>query len=297
MSTLMKKIFLCIIGVLAALAAWSVVEIVMLFQEHFPSYLLFSIVLGIMFGIFMGGFFGTSEGIILADKSKRIKGIITGVIVGMIGGIIGFLIGQAALFIIGDQLIHSMKRFNTIGFPISRSIGWASLGIFIGIAEGIRAKSLNKIKVGIIGGLIGGALGGLALEYIRLILADSIMIARLIGFLIFGFFIGLFYGLVEKRLSYGILRLLNGKFKGKEFLINQRKIKIGSSKKNDITLSDYEQIADFHAQIRTKKTNVIIKNLTTKVPVTVNDDIINEHKLKIEDVIKIGNAKFLFKYR
>ena len=297
MSTSMKRVLLCVIGVLAGLAAWSILEIVMLYQESFPSYLIFSIALGITIGLFMGGFFGSSEGIFLSNKAKMIKGMITGAIVGMIGGIIGFLVGQGALFVIGNTLIHSMKRFNSIGIPLSRSIGWAVLGMFIGIIEGVRAKSFKKIKVGIIGGLIGGAIGGLVVEYLRLFMPENLLIARMVGIMVFGFFIGLFYGFVEKSLSSGILRLLNGKFKGKEFLINQRKLKIGSSKKNAIVLSGYENIEDSHALVVTKKHNVIIKNLVSRAPVNVNDRVISEHLLKLNDVIKIGTAKFLFKFR
>ena len=121
MSTSVKRLFLCIIGILAGIASWAVIEIIIIFQVHFPSYLIFSITLGVCVGVFTSGFFGSSEGLFLAEKSKIIKGIITGAFVGMIGGIIGFLIGQASLFIIGERLIHSMKQFKMIGLPISRT--------------------------------------------------------------------------------------------------------------------------------------------------------------------------------
>jgi len=296
MSTTMKKIFLCLIGILAGLAAWPFAEIILVFQSSFVSYLLFSIILGMIFGLVMGAFFCTTEGVVLSDMSKLFSGILVGAIVGVIGGIIGFLVGQGALFIIGDKIIHSMKKVRLIGYPISRAIGWSFLGIFIGMTEGVRAGSLKKIIIGIIGGFFGGAFGGLALEYSRLLI-PSIIIARLIGLLIFGFFIGLFYGFVEKSLSFGVLRLLNGEFKGKEFLINQRKVKIGASGWNDIKLKEYEDVESRHAVVYAKKDDLFIKGLDNKNPVKVNDDIIREHKLKMEDVIKIGSAKFLYKFK
>lgn len=296
MSSFMKKVFLCLIGIIAGLAAWPFAETAMVYQAYFPSFLIFSIVVGLIFGLFMGGFFATSEGIILADKSKIFKGMLTGALVGLIGGIIGFLAGQFSLFIIGQMLIHSMRSFNKIGLPISRAVGWAVLGIFIGITEGVRSSSMKKISIGIIGGFLGGAFGGLASELIKQVI-PNVLFARLIGLLIFGFFIGLFYGFVEKRLSYGVLRLLNGIYKGKEYLINQKKLKIGLSPKNDVTLSEYNDIHEYHAQVQVKHDDVYIKNMNKVIPVKVNDQSISEYLLKFGDVIKIGEAKFLYKYR
>jgi hypothetical protein len=296
MSVGIKRIFLCLIGVIAGIASWPLAELALQMQGLFPSYLIFSIFLGVLFGIVIGGFFCSTEGIVQNDRSKMIIGIITGAIIGLIGGIIGFLIGQGVLFILGQSLIHSTKNFNLIGQPLSRSVGWAILGIFIGVTEGVRSMSFKKIRIGILGGLIGGVVGGLALEYIRFVISNM-MIARLIGLIIFGFFIGLFYGFIEKGLSYGILRLLNGIYKGKEYLINQRKIKIGAGKSNDIVLGDYEDIDKNHAVIYVKKKDLYIKRISKKYPVYVNDEQISEYRLKLEDVIKIGQAKFFYKYK
>jgi hypothetical protein len=296
MSTLMRRIFLCAIGIIAGLAAWPFAETTLLFQTQFPSYLVFSVFLGMIFGLIMGGFFGTSDGIIMSAKSNILSGAIFGILVGIVGGIIGFIIGQAALFIIGDMLVHSAKSFNTIGFPISRAIGWAFLGVFIGMIDGVRSRSFDKIKVGIIGGIIGGFLGGLALEYSRLVI-PGILFARLIGLVVFGLFIGFAYGFVENRLSFGVLRLLNGKYKGTEFLINQKKMKIGSSDKNSIVLLGYDKISDTHAELSLKGDSVVIKKASPKTIISVNDDKIDEHQLLMDDVVEIGSAKFLYKFK
>ncbi len=296
MSILIRRIYLCVIGMLAGLAAWPFAETALLFQNGFSSYLFFSIFLGIIFGFIMGGFFGTSDGIITSIKRNIISGAVHGALIGIAGGIIGFLIGQAALFIIGDSLIHTTKSFRTIGFPLSRAIGWAFLGIFIGMVDGVRSRSFDKIKVGLIGGIIGGFLGGLVLEYLRL-LVPSIMLARLTGLVIFGLCIGLFYGFVENQLSYGVLRLLNGKYKGKEFLINQRKMKIGSTDKNTIVLPGYDKISETHAELISKGDNVTIVSHSPKTVISVNDDKVEQHQLILDDVIQIGSAKFIYKFK
>ncbi len=133
MSILMRRIFLCAIGLLAGLAAWPVIETVLLFQKNFSSYLIFSVFLGAIYGLLMGSFFGTTEGIILSIKRRIWTGMITGFLVGIIGGVMGFLIGQSSLFIIGEFFIRSNYSFNNFGLPLSRALGWAFLGIFIGI--------------------------------------------------------------------------------------------------------------------------------------------------------------------
>lgn len=297
MSVFLRRLFFCVTGMLAGLAVWPVAETILLFQPAFSSYLVFSVILGMVFGLIMGGFFGSSDGIIMSVKSSTLSGIIHGALIGIAGGAAGFLTGQAVLFIIGDYFIQSMRSFNTIGMPVSRAIGWAILGIFIGIVDGVRSRSMNKVKVGIIGGIIGGFLGGLALEYIRLY-TPGMAFSRLAGLLIFGLFIGFFYGLIENRLSFGVLRLLNGKYKGKEFLINERNMTIGVSEKNTIPVSGYKDINDTHAELQMKGGEIIISPAGSKNPVIVNDDKITKpQQLRMEDVVKIGSAKFVYLYK
>ena len=294
MSTLARRLIICCLGVLAGIAAWPVAEVILMYQRIFPSYLIFSIVLGAAFGFILGAFFGSFAGITSSVKPRIGSGAITGALVGLVGGAAGFFIGQGVLFLAGELLFSSYKSFNRIGLPVARAIGWGFLGIFVGMTEGIRAGSLKKIQVGILGGFIGGIPGGFALEYSRLLFPE-IIYARLAGFIILGLLIGFFYSLVEKRLAYGVLRVLNGCFKGKEFLIAQKKLKIGKSAKNEISLADYAEVADVHAVLLIKGHDLLLKPADPKFPVHVNEDKITEHPLKYEDVIKIGSARLYYK--
>ncbi len=296
MSTFLRKLVFCVIGLLSGLAAWPVAELLLMLQPQFPSYLVFNICLGMVFGAVMGGFLGSNEGITLSIKPKIIPGIITGTLVGIIGGAAGFLIGQGALLISGTMIFPSNKMLIAIGIPISRAIGWACLGMFIGTVEGVRARSGTKIKIGLIGGLIGGLLGGIALESFRIHFPDFFF-ARMIGLLILGLLIGLFYGLFEKRFSRGVLKLLNGKLKGKEYLLVQKNIKMGTSRKADIHLSEYKRIADMHANLKITKGEIFISNIDKKNKVLVNEIETKEHQMKFEDIVQIGSAKFLFFYK
>ena len=295
MSTFLRKLIFALIGLLAGLAAWPVTEVILYFQALFPSYLIFSVAQGVCVGGVMGGFFGSIESITLSKRGSIIPSVFMGSIIGIFGGLIGFLIGQGVLSLVVDYSLSS-QIFTNWGIPISRITGWTCLGLFIGSVEGIRSMSWIKIKVGIAGGLIGGLLGGLSLEFLRLLIPE-IMYARLVGLLIMGTLIGVFYSLIEHRYSNGVLKLLNGKLKNKEFLIVNKLTKIGSSGQSDILLKDYTGIADFHAEIFSRNNKILIANLDSKSPVIVNEYRIKEHLLKYEDIIHIGTAKLLFFYK
>jgi len=294
MSSSAKRFIICTLGILGGLAAWPAAEVILLYQASFPSYLIFSLIQGSALGLFLGIFFGSAEGIISSDKTRGIKGIMTGAFVGLAGGAIGMLIGQAVLFLLRSTLFTSFRSFNFVGLHLARALGWAAMGVFIGMIEGIRALSGRKISVGILGGFSGGLLGGVVYEYLSF-LFPSAFFARLAGLTVLGLLIALFYALIEKRLSPGVLRLLNGSLKGKEFFINQRRLRIGSSVKNDICLKNYEGVAERHAVIRFKRDDVHIEESKGENPVFVNDQKVKSRTLKYEDVLRIGSAKFFFK--
>jgi len=238
--------------------------------------------------------FGTAEGITSRIKSRIPPGLLLGALIGLAGGAVGLLAGQAALWLFGEAALRSYRSFRTVVLPVSRAIGWAVLGLFVGVGEGVRAASIKKAGVGAIGGLVGGLAGGFALEYAAL-LFPRLAFPRLLGFLILGLAIGVFYGLVERGLSYGVLRLLAGPLKGKEFLLNQRRLNIGQARSNQIALPDY-QMAERQAQIRIRRGEVSLVNLEPRVAVLVNERKVEEIKLKYGDVLAIGPARLFFKY-
>lgn len=296
MTTLVRRLIILALGILAGVCVWPAAELVLTLQGGFPSYLAFLAVLGALVGALMGVFFGAAEGITSRIKARIPNGILLGAIVGLVGGAVGALVGQAALWIIGGMILRSYANFQWVVLPVSRSIGWAVLGMFVGAGEGIRAASPKKIIVGVIGGLIGGLVGGAALEYSRLLL-PHIIVSRLIGLVILGLAIAFFYALIEQGMSFGVLRILTGDLKGKEFLINQGKMRIGSSRRSEIALPSYDDLADVQAQIRIKGGEVILTNLQPAVQLTVNERKVQEQKLKLGDVIKLGSAKIFYKYQ
>jgi hypothetical protein len=90
--------------------------------------------------------------------------------------------------------------------------------------------------------------------------------------------------------------VLTGALKGKEFLLNQNRMRIGSSRRNEIALAAYAGLAERQAQLRVRRGEVFLSNLEPKLPVLVNERKIQEQKLKYGDVIRIGPARLFYKY-
>lgn len=293
--SLITRIFIFgVVGILAGALAWPFAELVLYFQADFTTLLLFNIVLGISVGLFMGAVFGSSEGIISVSGLKIKTGIITGIVTGVIGGLVGFVAGQAALLLLGTTFFHSTAGFQKFGFPISKAVGWATFGMCIGMAHGIRSKSASKIRNGIIGGLIGGLFGGLVVEYINVISPQSSYV-RLAGFALLGLLIGIFYGFIENKLAKASLLLLSGRYKDKEFPLTQRVTNIGKSPRTEIGLKGYTQVADVHTIIKQEGNNFVMTDAGTKAGTFINDDKTKKMKLKDGDVIRVGDAQFLFR--
>lgn len=295
MSTWMKRLIICGLGLLAGVIAWPAMDLFIRHQAIFPSFLVFSLASGAVFGLVFGLVFGTGEGMIAGSNRRIVRGALWGAALGSAGGTLGFLVGQGVLFALGEHMLQTEEAVRLVGLPLARATGWAVLGVFVGAAEGVRAWSGRKLAVGIVGGLVGGFSGGAAIEYGQL-LYPRLPVVQLAGLVLFGVLVALFYSLVERQLSLGVLRLLNGRYKGKEFVLNQRRIVVGSADSSDIMLPGYKGVAERHAELRLRNRELYIGPLDEKTPVHVNDDRVTERILKFEDVIRIGAARLFFRH-
>lgn len=299
MTLFVRRVILTGLGLVAGLLAWPLSEAIVASQGAFSSLLLYTIISGAAIGLTFGAVFGSAPGIYLSRTRRILTGIGWGAMIGSLGGATGFLIGQAVLLVLGEHLAVPGSSLYTYAIPLARAVGWAILGAFAGASEGFRARSRLKIQAGSIGGLLGGALGGSAVEYGR-ILTGAVPAARLAAFLLLGVAIALCYALVERRLSFGVLRLLNGPWKGREFIINQRSIRIGTADSCDVAVSGYSKLAANHLSIEVRGKDLYA--VAADKPIRVNDEQYRSGDkaepagpLKFEDVIAAGEAKFLYR--
>lgn len=295
MTMFFRRLIIAGLGLLGGLAAWPALQLLLQQQTAFPSFLLFSLVSGALFGLLFGAFFSSSAGIIARRMDRLFIGMGIGALIGAAGGAVGFLIAQRVFLFFGERLALSDGELQAVGLPVSRALGWAVLGTFIGTAEGFRIRSWRKIVTGVVGGFLGGLLGGAVLELLRSLFPGA-GIASFIGLVVLGLSIGFAYSIIERRMSYGVLRVLNGPHKGKEFILNQDRALVGSGRRSHVLLPDYEGIEPVHAVLTARNNELTIQPEIAGDSVTVNDESLNERVLKFEDVIKLGDAKLLYKH-
>ncbi|MDA3948960.1 MAG: VWA domain-containing protein [Spirochaeta sp.] len=288
MSHLIRRLVYLAMGALAGVAVWPVMETLLVYQSAFSSYLLFSIASGVAFGVVMGAFFGAVDGMVAGSLQRILSGGAFGALLGALGGAGGFVLGQGMLFLLGAA--------DPVSVIVARVIGWTILGSAVGVSEGVRRRSLRRGLVGLGGGLLGGALGGVVVEVLPLYLDAAY--ARPVGLVVYGLAVTGAYGLVERRYTIGVLRLLNGLYKGKEFILNQRRITVGSDRRADVFLSGYRRIAPQHAELREERGELVLYPNSAKESVERNDEAIDESGsgiLKYGDVLRFGNAALIFR--
>jgi len=121
------------------------------------------------FGICFGGVMGAAEGLFNKDKGRLLYGFVLGAILGLVSGLITGLIAQFVFgFILSFAPTYSNPSFALVMF--ARIIGWAVLGLLIGVSHGIKENTIGDVKFGFIGGIIGGSIGGLLFDPLSLVI-------------------------------------------------------------------------------------------------------------------------------
>ncbi len=312
------------LGIAGGLAAWPLMELMIHVQGSFSGYLGYTAASGAIFGFIFGAFIGGAEGIIASRGRRILTGTLAGALIGAAGGALGFVTGQGVLFLVGDRIAATTIDIQRVALPVGRAIGWAILGACVGAAGGIRSIAGRKILIGALGGFVGGIAGGAVVEYGRLLFVAA-PAARLVGLILLGALIGLAYAWIEKRLSFGVFRILNGPYKSREFILNQRKMTIGTLSRCDIPLPapdgrptaegkkqppplasspkagrarGYRGVEPTHCRVLVRGRNLYLQPVQGAV--RLNDEKVTGegetrgNPLKFDDVIACGEVKFLY---
>jgi predicted component of type VI protein secretion system len=86
-------------------------------------------------------------------------------------------------------------------------------------------------------------------------------------------------------------------FKGKEFMLNQRRLSVGAAPSSDVPLFDYRRVMERHALLIASGQDLALVPEDSQNEVKHNDRKVPENgvgPLKYGDVIQIGNAKLLY---
>jgi len=250
--------------------------------------------IGLFFGVVggcIGLCLGAVEGIMGRVYEKAVISGLIGLAIGFAGGFVGGLLGQIIFsVVIGDA------EPGLIQLVFARTIGWAAVGLFVGLGQGVAVRSTRKILNGLLGGLIGGAVGGLLFDFVGAFVVGG-EASRAIAITVLGACAGAAIGMVEELAKQAWLRIVQGPLAGKEFILYHAVTTIGSSPKCEITIPKDPSILPQHCAIRTAGRGYALDSVDERSPAIVNGQPARQAALRDGDQIQLGHTVLLYSER
>ncbi|HEY3297165.1 MAG TPA: FHA domain-containing protein [Armatimonadota bacterium] len=255
-----------------------------------------------IFGVFVGLGIGSVNGLSGGSVFRLKRDALYGGACGLLGGIVGIIYGQA---IFGSLYIEQATGSASAAGPLiflwnvaARALGWAFIGLFIGVSQGLPSKSAKTARHGAVGGFIGGLIGGMLFQILPFIPPfgenEGIM-ARGISFTVTGGFIGLFIGLVQSLMRQAWIRVVAGRNEGQEYIISKSRTTIGRDELSDIGLFGDLTISLNHAVIDAGvRGRHVLRDAGSQSGTRVNGVAKTDHILRDGEVIEIGNVRLEF---
>lgn len=278
-------------GGLGGFLGWMLVEplvVPMLDQvtgvsDLYPVDALFGAIAGMCLGLALG----VAEGVILRSPARAGRGALIGGLAGLLGGALGLVIGEA---------VYQPLQFLCF---VGRSLGWGVFGVTLGLAEGITRRSWRGGRSAALGGAIGGTAGGFVFDLIAFtlgLITGSALLSRAAALTILGACIGLFIVTLERALADGWLKVVSGRFEGREFFLDKPLLSLGSDERADVALFGDPQIHRRHAAIRQEGGQYVIES-SPGAPLSVNKQPVSRHTLRHGDNLVVGNTRLLYRSR
>jgi hypothetical protein len=303
MTILQKRIMYLIAGILGGLLAFSAVEAVLILGagSYMASNMLQGLALGGAFGFMIGSVDGFLYGSAVpsADSAHRRPGslryvfrALAAAIAGAGGGVLAVLLSAQMLLLAGIAPGGLPELRTVLPLALIRGAGWLVPGALVGIIDGLMKRSPVRAAAGALGGAVGGMAGGVVLETMTLLLSGNAW-AKISGFALFGMSVGLFLGLFEWRFAFARIRILSGAARDREYLLSDRRTRLGSGASDAVDLAAYAGVETSHCAILRRGPDMILESPDGS-GVRVNDaDAAPRHMLKYGDVIRVGSAKLL----
>ncbi len=245
-----------------------------------------------LFGAGMGGCIamaiGAVEGVSAANLRRALEGAGLGLLIGVVGGAFGGVFGQLLYGSLGGGSTQI-----PILFQIAvRTIGWALIGAFIGLAPGVLTRSVRKITNGLLGGLLGGSIGGFLFDPIGLIFGGG-EISRMLALSMLGAVAGAAIGLIEEMRKEAWLVITGGPLAGKQFILYNEVTTIGRSPKADIMLAKEPAAIALHCRITRSGQQLTLEDLSGGATL-VNGRSVPRATLRNGSVITIGDTQLSY---
>lgn len=175
---------------------------------------------------------------------------------------------------------------------LNRGLAWSFIGAAAGAAVGSASKSAKRIGITSAGGFLGGFVGGFLFDYF-----EGEVVAQLTGLVITGAAVGLTVALLEQAVKSSWIEIVSGGMAGKQFIIYQNEVQIGSSPSAHITLIKDSTIPPIAAVLRRQGGSFKVISANPTQGIQVNDQIVMQQELKEGSQIVLGSTVLRFKER
>lgn len=296
-----------IAGLVGGLAGGAITEVVTQpdashhwFGEGMISTLMFIAVFALVLGAVFASWTGIQSRSIAKvgrELPRALPSILGGAIVG------GFLAQKAyspmfeSAYRNAYDHANSQSEFDamlTSAIHVPRGIAFAIVGAALGIGVGAARRAWRPVINGLVGGAVGGFIGGFTFDYVGGATNNGTM-SRIVALTITGFLIGLSTGLVEAATKQHWLEIVSGGMAGKQFILYEQRVTVGSAPGCGITLIKDPTMAPEHLILVSSGTELEASPATPDLMVQVNGVPITRHKLGDSDLVQIGST--ILRYR
>lgn len=240
-----------------------------------------------LIAVFIGLFLGIGEGVFYGSKEKAFKYAAIGAGISIV---LGFISGDLAQLMYAEMLGDDPSD---IAAALIRGLGWAVMGLGIGLAVGLIKPEKKRILFCAIGGFVGAFIGGFLFNYVCNVIPNAIA-ARGVAIVIMGALIGVGVGLLEQFAKQAWLKVIRGEFEGKEYLVFAGTTSIGNNGKNTIVLFKDKLVGPHHCDIVQEGSKYVVVDCGTPMGTIVNGRKTARQVLKQGDAIAIGNSVLVF---
>lgn len=240
-----------------------------------------------LIALFIGLFLGLGEGIYYGSKENALKYALIGAGISIV---IGAVSGYLAQWMYASMLTDYSSVFTK---ALVRGLGWAIMGLGIGLSVGLIKPEQKRIVFCSLGGVIGAFIGGFLFNYVCDIIPNDV-VARCFAIVIMGLLIGIGVGILEQFAKAAWLKVIRGEFEGKEYLVFEGTTSIGNSGKNTIVLFKDKLVAPNHCDIVQEGSKYVLVDKGSPMGTVVNGMRITRHILKQGDAIAVGNSVLVF---
>jgi hypothetical protein len=226
-----------------------------------------------------------------------------GVVLGALGGAIGMVVAEFVNYaLVGSIGAIRGNVFKFLLTVFSRGVGFAFLGMAVGVSEGVAARSLGKLSYGTLGGTLGGFLGGSLFGLVYLLTlrgGGDAALAGAAGFAIMGACIGSLSALVQGVFQPASVKVMRGWQEGREYPLEKVETLLGRDEHADIALFRDMKVEKRHAFIGRQGAAYVLRNNGAPPEWTrVNDDAVPQaRELRDGDRVQLGNVLLKFQLR